>query len=130
MFGLNKDINKRDEIIFGKYEPELYTGGIRRFDGLNIEQLEQLIEENFIYVNEEHNNCPSVKEIFEFMKKYPDYTAMGYTVSIRREDYRVSLDGIEKQTSATLQVEKEEFIILFGNADEFDTVNMMYAWFD
>ena len=130
MFGLNKDINKRDEIIFGKYEPELYTGGIRRFDGLNIEQLEQLIEENFINVNEEHNNCPSVKEIFEFMKKYPDYTVMGYTVSIRREDYRVSLDGIEKQTSATLQVEKEEFIILFGNADEFDTVNMMYAWFD
>lgn len=30
-FAFNKDVKRRDEIIFGKYEPEKYRYGMRRF---------------------------------------------------------------------------------------------------
>lgn len=94
MFGLNKNVKLRDEIIFGKYEPEKYMGGIRRFENLNLEKLQQLAILNFINLEEHQNYSPAVWEFIKFMKKYPEYTVMGYTVSIERSDYRVSLDGI------------------------------------
>ena len=130
MFGLNKDVKQRDEIIFGKYEPELYAGGTRRFDGLSLKKLRRLVELNFIDLEDNQNNSPTVREFIEFMEKYPDYTVMGYTVSIDRDDYRVSLDGIEKRKVVYSEEEVDDFSSLFGDADEFDTGNAMYAWFD
>ena len=130
MFGLNKDVKSRDEIIFGKFEPKRYVGGIRRFDGLSLKKLKQLVELNFIDLEDYQNNSPTVREFIEFMEKYPDYTVMGYTVSIDRDDYRISLDGIEKRKVVYSEEEVDDFSSLFGDADEFDTGNAMYAWFD
>ena len=130
MFGLNKNVQLRDEIIFGKYEPEKYTGGIRRFENLSIDKLKKLEELNFIELNEKQNDSPTVKEFIEFMEKYQDYLAMGYVVSIKRSDYRVSLDGIEKCSEALSDKEKAEFTELFSSADEFENSAEMYAWFD
>lgn len=130
MFGLNKNVKLRDEIIFGKYEPENYSGGIRRFENLNLDKLKKLAELNFVELNECQNCSPAIREFIEFIEKYPDYTAMGYVVSIERSDYRVSLDGIEKPFEAESATEKDEFVKLFGNADEFQSYPEMYAWFD
>ena len=127
---LNKNVQLRDEIIFGKYEPEKYIGGIRRFENLSVEKLKKLAELNFIELNEYQNYSPTVQVFIEFMEKYQNYTVMGYTVSIERSDYRVSLDGIEKKSTAESETEKEEFKELFGNADEFESDSKMYAWFD
>ena len=88
------------------------------------------MELNFIDLEDNQNNSPTVREFIEFMEKYPDYTVMGYTVSIDRDDYRVSLDGIEKRKVVYSEEEVDDFSSLFGDADEFDTGNAMYAWFD
>ena len=74
MFGLNKNVKLRDEIIFGKYEPEKYMGGIRRFENLNLGKLKEIAILNFINLEEHQNYSPA-------MKKYPEYTVIGYTVS-------------------------------------------------
>ena len=130
MFGLNENVKLRDEIIFGKYEPAKYMGGIRRFDNLNLDKLKELAVLNFINLEENQNYSPTIREFIEFVEKYPEYTVMGYTVSIERSDYRVSIEGIEKNSTAESETEETEFIELFGNADEFDSDNKMYAWFD
>ena len=131
MFGLNRDIEKRDEIIFGKYEPEAYrSGGMCRFENLSLEKLKQLVDLNFISLEERQNDSPSVREFIEFMEKYSGYTVMGYAISADRRDYRVSLEGIEKNNYVDSGEEISEFINLFGDADDFDTGHGMYAWFD
>ena len=130
MFGLNRDIEKRDEIIFGKYEPKSYQGGMCRFENLSLEKLKQLVDLNFIRLEERQNDSPSVREFIEFMEKYSGYTVMGYTISGDRRDYCVSLEGIEKDNYVDSGEEISEFINLFGGADDFDTYHGMYAWFD
>ena len=130
MFNLNKNVQQRDEIIFGKYEPSSYMGGICRFEKLNLATLKQLVEHNFLCLDERQNCCPSVEEILHFMEKYPDYTTHGYAVSIERRDYRVSLEGVEKNSSASSKQEKSDFIKLFKYADEIYTKDKMFCWFD
>ena len=131
MFNLNKDVNSRDNIIFKEnYSPDKYLGGICRFERLSLKNLELLIDNKFIELNQCQNNSPTTEEILEFMKKYPKYTAHGYAVSLDREDYRVTLEGVEKNTSAESKEELEDFTKLFHLADDFITDSYMYCWFD
>lgn len=127
---LNRDEKVRDEIIFGKYEPEKYVGGIRRFDDLSLGNLLKLVRCEFIDVNERHNSCPHVETILLFMERYSGYFASGYAVSAERDDYRVSLDGLKK-TGILTEVEKADALSLFGKADDFRLdENGLYCWFD
>lgn len=68
---LNKDIEERDRVIFGKYEPSEYHSGIRRFCELDVETLEYLFEHEFIDPKERQNLSPTTQEFFDFIKKYP-----------------------------------------------------------
>lgn len=129
MHKLNRNERQRDHIIFGEHDMAVYMGGVRHFKNLSLSKLEQLIECDFIDLDERQNCAPCVKEIYEFMKKYPDYTAHGYTVSIRRNDYRVSLEGVSKESGADSVEELEDFMRLFKFADDFST-SPMYCWFD
>ena len=63
------------------------------------------------------------------MKQYPTYTAHGYTVSADRDDYRVSIEGIEKGEPAATAEELQDYMALFRWADEFDS-STMYCWFN
>ena len=130
IFELNKDVKKRDEITFGNYDRKSYVGGVRRFEGLSLEKLRQLVGLKFIDLEEYHNNSPTVREFIEFMEKYEEYNAIGYTVSIDREDYCIGLDGIEKKEPADSKEEIIKFTKLFEWADEFDTNCKIFAWFD
>ena len=128
---MNKDFNKRDEILFGGYSEDAYKyGGIRHFEYLDVDTLKQLIDEGFIDPEECQNDSPTTMEFYEFMKKYPDFTAHGYAVSPVRSDYRITLEGIEcsePYTNETLR----DFVELCRFADEF-CVNQSYAyaWYD
>ena len=93
IFELNKDVTKRDEIIFGNYDRKSYVGGVRRFEDLSLEKLRQLVDLKFIDLEEYHNSSPTVREFIEFMEKYEEYNAIGYTVSIDREDYCILTVG-------------------------------------
>ena len=129
IYKLNKSERQRDHIIFGSHSFEAYMGGVRHFENLSLSKLERLIECNFIDLDDRQNLAPPVREIYDFMKKYPDYTAHGYTVSIMRDDYRVSLEGVSKSNGAKSAEELEDFMRLFKDADEVDT-SSMYCWFD
>ena len=120
MKNFNPDIKTRDEIIFGKYEPEDYEmGGIKRFDGLSIDDLQKLLALNFADPNDRQNNAPSIAKIAEFMKKYSCFTAHGYAVADWREDYRVTIEGVECTMAHSVE-EADAFAEMFHDADEFE----------
>lgn len=126
---LNNDAAARDKLIFGrKYNPaEIYD--IKRFENLSLTKLKKLIAGNFLELTDAQNAAPSIGEIYAFMKKYPKYKAHGYVVSINRSDYRVSLEGVEKGTTADSLKEMKDFAELFKDADDFNAAKM-YCWFD
>lgn len=127
---LNRDIETRDKLIFGRYRPSKYKfGGTCHFDDLDVDNLEKLIEQNFIDLQGKHNLAPTVEEIYAFMKKYPQYTAHGYTVSADRQDYRVSLEGVEKGVPSDSVDEFKDYMELFRHADEMN-VGTMYCRFE
>ena len=97
---MNKDFEKRDKIIQDnclKIDTE-YLGGIRRFDCLSLSGLEQLIENQFIDLEEQQNSAPTIRKLYEIGKKFAnlgyELKYSGYVVSIDRSDYRTSIDEI------------------------------------
>lgn len=127
---LNKDVRTRDRLIFGEYNEYAYGGGVRHFEDLSLATLEKLVAQDFIDLDDQQNDCPTVQAILGFMRTYPDYTAHGYTVSIERGDYRVSLEGVAKDREADTPEELKGFIELFRFADDFCVEGEMYCWFD
>ena len=128
---MNKDVQKRDTIIFGAYEPAKYTGGLRLFNNLDVNTLGKLLDEGFADPRERQNEAPSIKRIYNFMRQYPEYRAHGYTVEAERPDYRISLEGVEKQGGYADRKELSDFCKLFGHADELTAdAAGMYCWFD
>ena len=127
---LNKDIATRDKILFGKYRPNTYKfGGIRKFDNLDVETLGKLLEMNFADPEDRQNLAPSIQEIYEFMRKYPKYKAHGYAVSDEREDYRISIEGVEKGEPHESIDEFQDYMNVFRFSDAFD-YHTMFCWFD
>ena len=131
----NPDWQFRDDVIFG-IEPEekrkeaYKWGGIRHFNGLNYKSLCILIGTGFADPEERQNESPSIREIAAFMMKYPAFTAHGYTVSFDRDDYRISIEGVDGSEAELNNVQMiKDFIELFGNADELNADNL-YCWFD
>lgn len=129
MFEFNRDVKTRDEIIFGKYEEEKYMGGTRRFEGMDLDTVKKLLEMKFMDPDEAQNFSPTIQELVDFAELYEGYTFGGYTVSIDRCDYRVSLESISKGFTADVD-EVKEFSNKFHAADEFDCVPSLYAWWD
>lgn len=130
MYRLNENKKQRDKIIFGEHDAKAYPGGVRHFKNLSLDKLEQLIDGNFISLSERQNDAPSVKQIYEFMKQYPGYNAHSYTVSVMRNDYRVSLEGVFKDCGASSMQGFDEFTELFKCADDFLAGAIMFCWFD
>ena len=128
---MNKDVQKRDTLIFGAYEPAKYTGGLRLFTDLDVNTLGKLIDEGFADPCERQNEAPSIKRIYNFMRQYPEYKAHGYVVEAERPDYRISIEGVEKQDGFENRKELATFCKLFGHADELTAdATEMYCWFD
>jgi hypothetical protein len=133
MWDFNTDIETRDKIIFGSYNPAAYGshGGMtRRFAGMTLETLKLLHENNFLSLEDCQNFAPSIGEIMEFMEKNEGFTAHGYVVSDLRFDYRVSIEGVEKEENICV-ADIEAFRELFGDADEFECrEDYLYCWYD
>ena len=128
MFGLNKNIKGRDAKLFGAYEPNEYMGGIRYYKGLTVDDLEWLLENNYIEPNEAQNNAPSVQEFYGWMQLHPSFKAHGYAVDIKRDDYRISIEGVNKGGSLSPE-EVVDFVDMFRFADDMD-IEHGYCWYD
>ena len=128
---MNKDFNKRDEILFGVYNKDAYKyGGIRHFKNLDVDALKHLLDEGFIDPEEAQNDSPTTMEFYEFISAHPNFTAHGYAVSPDRDDYRITLEGIECYESCDTKTIRD-FIELCRFADELSVNDgCMYAWWD
>ena len=123
----NGNYKVRNQIIFGEASE---WQDIKRFKGLSLMKLKELIQNNFIGSEESQNCSPTVGTFIELMERYPKLTAHGYCVTHQREDYRVSIEGIEFHG----KVENNmliDFVNLCRQADEFTAnENHLYAWWD
>lgn len=127
---LNKDVSTRDKLIFGKYSPNRYKfGGIQKFENLDVETLGKLIDQNFAEPENRKNLAPSIGEIYDFMLRYPKYKAHGYAVSIDRDDYSISIEGVEKGEPAESVYEFSDYMAVFRYSDVFYH-ETMYCWFE
>ena len=133
MFNLNDDVKARDEYLFGEYDKTKYRfGGTRQVSNLTWIELEYLFNNNFLDPEDCQNCSPTAKEIYDFIKDHKDFCAFGYAVSPDRDDYRITLEGIERVEGAGVIVdtgELKDFVKFARFADEFD-VDCGYAWWD
>lgn len=125
---MNKDIRTRDEVLFGEYDKEQYLGGTRRFSGVTLEDLQFLFEHDFIDPFDAQNYSPTAQEYYDFLQKYPAFSVHGYAVSDDRDDYRVTIEGVNHAGKMT-EEEMVAFVELFRFADEFD-FQTGYCWYD
>ena len=127
---MNMDAKTRDELLFGEFDLDKYSGGIRRFEDLGYDDLKYLMEQRFISYGDYQNCSPCAGDIMHFMEDYTKFTAHGYAVSPNRGDYRITLEGVE----LTGEYDHETllaFIEMFRFADEFDIEPYrLYCWYD
>ncbi len=125
----NKKQTERDSIIGIPPNAE-YMGGIQHFEGLTLGKLQLLINKKFADPESQHNDCPTTAEILEFLKENPEFTAHGYAVAARRDDYDVLLEGVDFRGLPNID-QIETFSAEFGHADDC-TINKkgLHCWFD
>lgn len=129
----NRDSARRAEII-GIADGTGF-GGVKGFKGLSVEALNALVAEGFVDVEERQNSSPSVGEFLAFMREWPEVKAHGYVVSPDRDDYRVSLEGVECDLTVVAENRRDAlrqaFCTAFHLADEFvASTNTLFAWWD
>ena len=126
---LNRDIKTRDEMIFGEYNPERYSGGCRNFDEMNLETIKELIDKGFCDPDECQNSSPTVEEFVNFIANHEGWYLNGYAITDKRHDYRVSITGMCKERMIEDIDELKDFVEFARFADEFD-MKFGYAWWD
>lgn len=134
---MNKDIKRRDEIIFGDYNPDRYEyGGIAEFE-TSPDIVKKLLEENYITLDECQNNSPTTNEFLQEIKDIEEFvTFEGYTVDDKRDDYRVTIDEIRVRMPVNMRKEFLRLCTKYGYADEFhvwedESENLcLRAWWD
>ena len=124
---LNNDYKTRNKIIFNE-ETDV---DCMRFTSLPLDKLELLVEKNFIDLEDCQNSSPSVREFLDFMRKYPGVCAHGYTISHKRSDYRVSLEGLIYDGIVSDNQMLKDFVNLCHKADDFSVGDhILYSWWD
>lgn len=125
----NYDDKRRCEIIGLKYPVE-YLGGCQSFTELTLTELNLLLDENFIDPEEYQNDSPNTMQFKEFLDKYPDVRLHGYIVSPERDDYRVTIEGLEYYGDVSKEM-LQDFINVFRYADDFICEDdHLFCWFD
>lgn len=127
---MNKNDNRRREILAGYLENENGRGGITPFSGVPLKVLETLINEGFAEPDDQQNSAPTIAEMRDFMQEWPEMTAHGFIVHIERSDYSVSLEGVEFKGTPSIEMVCQ-FAQLFNHADDFIcSPTHLYCWFD
>jgi len=131
LFNLNMNYQERDKIIFGKvldWDAKIPPSG--SFTDLSAADLQLLLDKNFIEADETQNFSPSTEDFLDFMKRYPRTTAHGYAISPKRDDYRVTLEGVEIPGPCSGD-EIVAFSNAYGHADDFRVgEDSCFAWWD
>ena len=131
---LNPNIQKRDQILFGEYDPAKYTGGIRRFENVDAKTIEELVDNGFVDVTMYQKASTTIEEFLDFNEDWDDhYTFIGFAISDRRDDYGIVIDGIRRDefihASPETEEERDDFYEFSKNADDV-FLDAGYAWWD
>ena len=131
---MNKNYERRDEIIFGKYDPDKYFGGCRNFECTK-EVMQILFNEGFIDPDEYQNCSPSTKDFMETVKDIDGVTFGCYAISPDRDDYRITIDSIDIEIPDTDYDNISLLVESFHYADEFSFSHngdsyFLHAWWD
>lgn len=139
MLILNKDLNgdyiTRDKLIFGGYDEAKYFGGLRSFRCCR-DLMKTLIEENFASTREMQNCSPTIGEFMEITEDSDcDITFICYAISPERDDYRISIEGIDIVIPDSDFDSVSYFVESFHGADEFsfqheESNYYLHAWWD
>jgi hypothetical protein len=125
----NYDDKRRCEIIGLEY-PVDYWGGCCSFKGLTLDQLNLLLDEGFADPDEQQNSAPDTSEFKSFLEEYPKATLHGYIISPDRDDYRVTIEGLEYDGEVSKEM-LSDFIEMFRFADDFNVGDdFLNCWFD
>jgi hypothetical protein len=118
------------EKLLEPYYSEGELGGLRYFNCLPLNVLDELIIHNFVEM-EEWNFCGGVTELFlPFLRRNPQFTAHGYAVMKEREDIRVTIEGVERSAILTMD-EIIDFATTFRSADEMElATDYARCWYD
>jgi hypothetical protein len=112
-FPFNRDAAGRDRMV--RAVPN-YVGGIAYFRDLDARTLASLIESRFIDPYDQQNLAPTTWQMFQFLCQHPRVRAMGYVVSLEREDYRMSITTVYSTgIDSALRADAEKFCV---DADE------------
>ena len=133
---MNNDVKRRDEIIWGEYNPKRYNmGGCCRLE-MGADKFKQLIQEGFLDLYENQNNSPTTIEFQKYIEGCEDWVEFeAYAIGPERDDYRVTIEGINIWIPADQTEKLCEFVEAFRDADEF-SVNTdengfhLRAWWD
>lgn len=126
---IDLDIVERDELLELFFVRD-WCGGIRCFERLPLVALDILVKRGWADPSDTQNNSPSLGEMLEFMRKFPEVTAHGYAVEAKRFDCRVTVEGLEYDGEPSEEM-KAEFTRVFRKADNFICNNKkLYCWYD
>lgn len=132
---MNHDYRRRDEIIFGGYDPKEYCGGCRR-GIISYDVLKQLMDEHFIDKTECQNDSPTAQDFLDYTEFFRDDTTFEiYAISPERDDYRVTVEGVQVDIDDTEHDKITSCVEVFHWADEFsfdhyDGKYHLRAWWD
>ena len=88
---LNPDAARRAEILQIEEKPGV---DFTRFDELEGDRLDVLVEEGFIDEHASEDGVPCPEDFLELMDEIPEARVRGYAVGAHRADYRISIDGV------------------------------------
>ena len=91
-----KDLQKRDEIIYGEFDAEMYKDenrGTQYFNNLTNKQLKKLCDEDLLYLIPDTTpyDAPTIDTLMKFVKKWgtENYVFVGMTDKFTIYDYLV-----------------------------------------
>ncbi len=114
---LNTNWKERDRLVFRDKEPP-YMGGCAWYKNLDAPTLRQMIALGYADPEETQNESPEISEFADLLEQHPGLTAHGYVVSFERDDYRMSVEGVEGIIHGTEPL--IELLIKYRFADEFE----------
>ena len=132
---MNKDYNRREQILFDEpYNKDHYMCGCRRFE-CSFSKMKQLIEEGFIDPYEAQNDSPTTEEFMEYAENFKDVYFECYAISPDRDDYRITIEGIDINIPADEHDLVAMAVQFFRYADEFSFdyyggFYTLHAWWD
>ena len=106
----------------GKIDPEsnYEFGESRDFDGLKPEGLRKLIEKGYTDLDEMQGYTHDHGEYLDFCERHPGFTMVGYLITNRRNDCRISIVGVMGEPGTLDKKGIIEFVESFRDAEYFE----------